>query len=250
MNKMFSGSVIALLLGVFLAVPLLYTNTVTAPHPDMPDMFDVNVVYAYLERKNITVPEDTPFTQLSDTNDTVEIQTINRIMGINFTRLSEEFTPCDARIEVYQIKLYSDEGLIGTLQRHEGIIYSDILGDPMFNDMSEFFGDRPPSGGGSMYTNWDVGQSRLGCSSGGGTNWVPTFGEPETIYMSVNRLGWVTISGYSNETTILSEPEVVAEVQLEKFGDGFLYNNIIPADEMSQIDPLKPTGRLFELMGY
>ena len=250
MNKMFSGSVVALLLGVFLAAPLLYTNVVIAPHAEIPDIFDVNVVYAYLELKNTTI-SDTSFMSPSFANDTVEIQSVNRVMGINFTRLSEETVPCDARIEVYLIKVYSDEGFIGNLRRHEGIIYNnDLVGDPMLHkDLDEFFGNRPPSGGGSMYTHWEIGQSRLGCTSGGGTNWVPTFGDPETIYMSVNRLGWVTINGNSTESVVLSEPEVVAEAQLEKYRDGFLYNTIIPEDELSQIDPLKPVGKLFELMG-
>jgi len=249
--KLFPGSIVALLLGVFLAAPLLYTNVVMAPDTDVPELFGVDVLYAYIERRNTTIAADAYYLSPStNPNDTVEIQTIQRVIGINFTRLSEEVVPCDARIEVYLIKVYSDKGFIGNLQRFEGIIYNrDLAGDPMYDDMTEFFGDRPPSGGGSAYTNWDVGESKLGCSSGGGTNWVPTFGEPETIFISVNRLGWITINGDSRETVVLSEPEVVAEAQLEKFGDGFLYNAIIPEDELSQINLLNPSGKLFELMG-
>jgi len=249
--KLFPGSIVALLLGVFLAAPLLYTNVVMAPDTDVPELFGVDVVYAYIERRNISIAADAYYLSPStNPNDTIDVPSVVRAIGINFTRLSEEVDPCDAKFEVYLIKFYSDKGFIGNLQRYEGIIYNrDFVGDPLRFDLNEFFGDRPPSGGGSAYTNWDVGESRLGCSTGGGTNWVPTFGEPETIFISVNRLGWITIKGNSTETVVLGEPEVVAEAQLEKFGDGFLYNTIIPEDELSQIDLLNPSGKLFELMG-
>jgi hypothetical protein len=56
----------------------------------------------------------------------------------------------------------------------------------------------------------------------------------------VSRLGLVTLKDGSSEVTVLSEPEVVAEAQMEKFGDGFLYNNIIPEDQLAEIDLFNP----------
>ena len=89
--------------------------------------------------------------------------------------------------------------------------------------------------------------------SGVNLNWGSTFGEPETMFVSVSLLGWIALRGNSTDTIILGEPEVVAEAQLEKFGDGFLYNTLIPEDELSEFDPdfdpLNPCGKLFELMG-
>ena len=73
------------------------------------------------------------------------------------------------------------------------------------------------------------------------------------IVPSVNRKnsmrarGWFTVTGDSSEAVILSEPEVVTEVQLEKFRDGFLYNTVIPEDELSQVDLTNPFGKFFEL---
>ena len=262
--KLFPGCIVALLLGVFLAAPLLYTNVVVAPDTDVSELFGVEVVYAYIERQNTTTlfapPEKSDVTSndtilkkgkgdFDFTYTTINVPSVQRFIGINFTRLSEEVIPCDAKLEVYLIKFYSDKGFIGSLQRFEGF-YTPVMYDSIGPlDMNEFFGDRPPSGGGSAYTNWDVGESRLGCSSGGGTNWVPTFGEPEAIFISVNRLGWISINGDSRETVVLSEPEVVAEAQLEKFGDGFLYNALIPEDELSGLDPLNPYWKLFDLKG-
>ena len=252
--KLFPGSIFALLLGVFLAAPLLYTTVVVAPDTDVSELFGADVVYAYIERRNTSIAADANYLRPStNPNGTIEIQTIQRVIGINFTRLSEEVITCDAKYEVYLIKVYSDKGFIGNLQRFEGFYSPDITDNIGPVDVNEFFGDRPPSGGGSAYSNWDVGESRLGCSGGGGTNWVSTFGEPETIFISVNRLGWITIKGNSTEAVVLEEPEVVAEVQLEKFGDGFLYNNLIPEDELSEFDPdfdpLNPLWKLFDLNG-
>jgi hypothetical protein len=48
--KLFPGSIVALLLGIILATPLLYTSTVIAPDTATADsLFDVDVAYAYIE---------------------------------------------------------------------------------------------------------------------------------------------------------------------------------------------------------
>ncbi len=62
----------------------------------------------------------------------------------------------------------------------------------------------------------------------------------ETVFVRVSRLGLVTLKGDSSEAVVLSEPEVVAEAQLEKFGDGFLYNTIISEDKLSEIELFNP----------
>jgi hypothetical protein len=75
--------------------------------------------------------------------------------------------------------------------------------------------------------------------------WEPD-SEPETLSIIVNRLGWFTITGDSNEAVVLSEPEVVAEVQLEKFRDGFMYNTVIPEEDISQVDLTNPFANFFK----
>ena len=179
--------------------------------------------------------------------DILDIPRTAYLFGINFTRLSETIVPFDAILEVYQIKVYSDKGLIETIHKFQGV-YNDIIPNLGELVMNEFFGDYP-SGSflGSAYPNWDIGESRLDIfSSGGSEMWEPN-SEPETISISVHRLGWFTVNGDSSEAVILSEPEVVAEIQLEKFRDGFLYNTVIPEDELSQVDLTNPFGKFFEL---
>jgi hypothetical protein len=76
-------------------------------------------------------------------------------------------------------------------------------------------------------------------SSGGSNLGLWSAGQPDAIFLSVRRLGWISVNGNSTSTTLASAENIV-QVQLEKFGDGFLYNKIVPEDKLSQIDPLNP----------
>jgi len=270
-EKMFPGSIVALLLGVFLAAPLLYTNVVIEPvAADSESLLGVELTYAYIEQINGNyIPNGSFLPDSQNPNETMKpgIPVVNYFVACNITRLFEDVDPCDAKFLVYLMKFYSDNEFVGNLGMYEGIIYnsglvslsgsesetgegiiynSGLLWDIFKND--EFFGDQPIVGGGSHGT-WDVGESRGNAMSGVNNEWGSTFGEPETMYVSVSLLGWISLKGNSTNTVILGEAEVVAEVQMEKFGDGFLYNTVIPEDELSELDPLNPIGKLFGLMG-
>jgi len=276
-EKMFPGSIVALLLGVLLAAPLLYTNVVMAPVAvGSESLLGVEVTYAYIEQITGTYVPYGGFLPDSQNPNATEpgIPRVNYFVAFNFARLSEEFDPCDAKFMVYLVKFYSDKGFIGNLAQIQGIIYNIdrvrmrpsenetagslipfetdegiiYYGDHLWEiyKRDEFFGDHRPFAGGGSFGKWDVGETR-GCGSSG--FWDSTFEEPESISVSVNLLGWISLRGNSTDTVILEEPEVVAEVQMEKFGDGFLYNTLIPEDDLSDFDPLNPMGKLFELMG-
>jgi len=54
------------------------------------------------------------------------------------------------------------------------------------------------------------------------------------------RVGIVTFSGNSTTVT-LTNNELVDQIQLEKYGEeGFLYNDLVPDEELAEIDLLKP----------
>jgi hypothetical protein len=280
-KKLFPGSIVALLLGVFLASPLLYTNIALAPATVGPEpLLGVEVTYAYIEQITGTYVPYGGFLPDSQNPNATEpgFPRTNYFFAYNFTRLSEEVDPCDAKFMVYLIKFYSDKGFIGNLAEIEGIIYnmdrvrmrqsenvtagslypfetdegiiyySSYLWDIYKND--ELFGDHQPFAEGGSFGIWDVGESRAGGKSG---FWDSAFEEPESIFVSVSLLGWIALRGNSTDTIVLEEPEVVAEAQLEKFGDGFLYNTLIPEDELSEFDPdfdpLNPLWKLFDLEG-
>jgi len=226
-RKLFPASIVALVLGVFLAALLLYSNIVVAPDAaDGPEpLFGVDVTYGYVERRNTA--------DLS-----ADVPVFNVVL--NFTRYSE-VDLCDAIFEVHQIEVYSDEGSIGNVTKAQGIMYNhstSTLRQAMFLKFDEFakYGD-VASG---ATASWPVNKSVLLFFVGDKTSCVPDFGEPETVFVRVSRLGLVVLKDGSSEVVVLSEPEVVAEAQLEKFGDGFLYNTIIPEDQLSEIDLLNP----------
>jgi hypothetical protein len=276
-EKMFPGSIAALLLGILLAAPILYTNLAIEPvAADSEQLLGVEVTYAYIEQITGTYVPYGGFLPDSQNPNATEpgIIRTNYFIACNFTRLSEEVDPCDAKFMVYLVTFYSDKGFIGNLAQIQGIIYNidrvqmrqnenttagnlypfetdaDIiyygphLWDIYKND--EFFGDHQLFQAGGSFGTWNVGESRTVCSSG---FWDSSFEESESIFASVNLLGWIILRGNSTDTVILEEPEVVAEVQMEKFGEGFLYNTFIPEDELSELDPLNPLWNLFDLQG-
>jgi len=225
-RKLFSASIVALVLGVFVAA-LLYSTIVVAPDAtEGPEpLFGVDVKYGYAESRNTAeFSEDVPLFNLV----------------LNFTRISE-VDLCDAIYEVHLIEVYSDEGSIGNLTQAQGIMFNhstSTLRQGMGLNFDEFAGYGDVSSGASG--SWPVNLSALLFFVGDKTTCVPDFGEPETVFVRVSRLGLVTLKDGSGEVVVLSEPEVVAEAQLEKFGDGFLYNTIIPEDELSEVDLFNP----------
>ena len=269
--KLFPGGIVALLLGVFLASPLLYTSVVMMPVAGSSGpLLGVNVTYTYVEKITGNYVPYGGFLPDSQNPNVSEsgIPRINYFIAFNFTRLSEDFDHCDAKFMVYQVKFYSDNGFVGNLGMYEGIIYNndlvllpnrenetddgltysrDLLGDIFKNN--EFFGDYQPLVASGSYGTWDLEESRGQAMAGVSDKWSSTFGEPKTISMQISLLGWIALNDNSTDATILEEPEIVAVAQLERFGNGFIYNTIIPEDELSELDPLNPLGKLFEQMG-
>lgn len=225
-KKLFSASASALVLGIFFAAFLpsaivVAPNVVESPAVEGPEpLFGVDVTYGYAESRNAD----------------------GRIFKVvlNFTLISE-VDLCDAVYEVHQIEVYSDEGPIGNLVKAQGIMFNhstSTIKQGMSLNFDQFaeYGDVSPGASGS----WPVNMSALLFFVGDKTSCVQDLGVPETVFVRVSRLGLVTLKDGSSDVAVLSEPEVVAEAQLEKFGDGFLYNSIIPEDQLAEIDLFEP----------
>ena len=270
-EKLFPGSIVALLLGILLAAPLLYTNMVVEPvAADSEQLLSVELTYAYIEKITGTYVPYGGFLPDSENPNATEpgIPRVNYFVASNITRLSKDLDPCDAKLLVYLVKFYSDNGFVGTLGMYEGIIYncdlvrlpesenetgegliysSNLLFD-LFKS-NQFFGDQRPIGGGGSTGTWEIGESVTHGMSGVNHAWASNFGEPKTMSIQVSLMGWIAVTGNSTDTVILEEPEVASEVQMQKFGEGFLYNTLIPEDQLSDLDPFNPQGKLFEMKG-
>ena len=60
-----------------------------------------------------------------------------------------------------------------------------------------------------------------------------------SITISISRIGYVTVDG--NSTTATPASGVIQQIQLTPYNGGFLYNNIIPQDQLSQTNLQSPT---------
>lgn len=143
------------------------------------------------------------------------------------------------------------------------VVNSDVghtFGPEDFNFSNSTDGDssipKPIGGGGVLKADWPPGYSVTTQSGGGGTYsttnpiagqnlttpLVSALREAETLFITVRRIGWITFS--ANSTVVeLADNEIVVQIQLDKLSEAtFLYNNLVPEEELANIDlayPLK-----------
>ncbi len=199
--------------------------------------FKVNVAYAYYG--------DIPG------NDTASV------VFLNFTRLpGVQITDCNAVVELYGVKIAPALGspeyyayFVGTnytdapaFSREAGSV-SNVNGLADFNLYRSF--------GGSFNYNWTEGTSVIGQHVGSiafysgstpptGALGVWSDGKPKSVTVTVYRIGYETITDNSftlyNET---SEP-AVATASLSAYGNGFLFNQMVPTSQLPQTNLFYP----------
>jgi hypothetical protein len=253
-KKLIATSILALLIGVSSVVPLLFLMSGTAKADTGSEpWFSIDVPYAYYVTSNgalnYTGHQVPSGIELNETNSVSEQHIIVLNLTLN-ANVKNEFA--DARIEYYQINVTTDKGPVENMYWQVGTnnnsSFKDFhfMRDDWFN--TDAFDPLYSGGGGLIIPNWTAGFSVLWPESGSGTGTlsgsstskvVSALREAETVFISIQRVGWVTFAGNSTVVT-LAHNEIVCQVQLEKFGDGFLYNNLVPEDELSTIDLMRP----------
>jgi len=214
--------------------------------------FDVQVSYAYAG------PRKDHFTCQNPMQDKIPITTLNAVslypvmVYLNFTHVSNaEVESCDARMDVYLIELTADTGATEKYTYAEGTNY-----DPAFSDLDtlssyisafdEIYTTNGFSGGFTF--NWTIGTSSLGGRVGSYGSYQSddsglglwSAGEPNTINISIRRVGTISMNGKAAFTTNDVSSEKMLQVQLEKFGNGLIYNKIVSQQKLSQIDLFYP----------
>jgi hypothetical protein len=103
--------------------------------------------------------------------------------------------------------------------------------------------------GGHFKFNWTTATSVVGGCIGSIARYTSnpsklglwSAGQPDTVTVNIRILGWITINGDSiSTTTNAANTNNILEIQLQKFENGFLYNVLVPTDQLSQIDLLQP----------
>jgi hypothetical protein len=161
---------------------------------------------------------------------------------------------------------FADGGSITIIPAGEGndVVNSDVgptFGPEDFNFSNSTDGNssipKPIGGGGVLKVDWPPGYSVTTQSGGGGTYstndpiagqnlttpLVSALREAETLFITVRRIGWITFSANSTVVT-LADNEIVVQIQLDKLSEAtFLYNNLVPEEELANMDlmfPIKP----------
>lgn len=172
----------------------------TVQSSDPSRQFDVDIVYAYFQGGSYGN------------------------VVFNVTRVSDLPISSEGLIEVFEAQIYTTQSQIGDKvigwQIGEGLSMDEMMSFTM-----------------SLHSFYVTRRS--------GLTTVSIFYEPlnpvlvEPVYLTVRRLGWITVDGDAVESD-LSGDELIQRVQLENYGDGFLYNVLVPAEQLPNIDLYQP----------
>jgi hypothetical protein len=262
-KKLIALSTIAIMVGIASMLPLVFLMSAKAETTDEP-WFSVTVPYAYFEAGNGSLKTtfgSTLTTPKSNVNES-DMQYYRTMVVLNYTfnvNLKEEL---DDRVECYQIEVEADKALVmnGTfyLGTYGAAIQTQDILDPnnfyfnrsnWFDTNNWYEASSVADVGGGVYSPHNItltsqlspeGSAGEGTISHSSSSAIAAkIMEANILTITVRRLGWVTFT--SNSTTAILANEVIAQVHLEKFGNGLLYNNnFIPADKLSQIDLYDP----------
>jgi hypothetical protein len=257
-KKLIACSILALIIGVSSVFPLVFLMSATAKAETTSEpWFNISIPYAYYMTKNGPLDNDfgIPFqSEMNEINSASEQHMIVLNLTLNVDTKNEQ---ADGQVEYYQIDVSSDKELIETMHWFVGtnsnssFSFDGLLDTFHFmrNDWFDTDTFKFGGGGGLIKYNWTAGLSILWPESGSGSGTLGSSGtskvvsalrEAETVSISIYRIGWVTFSDNSTVFT-LANNELVDQIQLEKFGnEEFLYNNLVPEDELSTINLMRP----------
>jgi hypothetical protein len=233
-------SVIALMVGVAAISPLMFLMSVKADAaPEEQPQFNINLRYLYIDNYLDNSSEKNSTSILHARNANSDWVPMAYAMVFNATpNFDPKGVTSDAIFEYYIMEVSSEKGFIGNapFSSYASFNVSQPWGSFIFSRDKWFNSTQNEYMGGQ---SGSLDGTSIGFRTGPGLDWNRSLGEPETLTISVRRQGWVILS--NNVTTAhLADSEVILQIQLEKFGDGFIYNDALSEDELAQIDPMYP----------
>ena len=215
--------------------------------------FQIHVAYAYVgpspsnESSYFDKSRNTIMRQISQNPSSV-------LLNISYTP-NTQITGCDAIVEVYGINITTDNGLSEYDAYFIGTNYDPSLSNTSLSTLVQYVSNLYNA---SLYTslagnfkfNWDSHSSFLTDSIGSNTIYIASdksslglfsAGKPNAVSVAVFRIGYITIT--NGTVTIfedLSSETPIALVQLGSYESGFLYNDLMPAAQLSQGNLFKP----------
>jgi len=225
--------------------------------------FDVNAAYAYVG----PAPSNASYFD-KGFNTTMDLASkYPSILRLNFSlNPAVQIESCDAIVEVYGIKIATDTGAteyfafgIGTnyntsfTKSEEAIIFPNIRYLVDYNCYKGLSG--------CFNFNWTASPAILTNNIGSICRYIgyrpnatsdkiglSSAGLPNSISIEIYRIGYVTMNDGSVSIYKDSVKNIIASINLPKYNNGFLYNKLVPEEELPETDLFKPTA-LFEPTG-
>lgn len=262
-KKLIICSIIAVTIGISSVLPLMFLMSATAQVTAAPEpWFSIDMPYSYWETLNgpLEYHPNMQFPGIEELNETNSVSEQHTI-PLNITLTADPTKqPVDAQIEYYQIEVNSDKehimtkyfvvGTNGNSDFDVGVLLKDFHfnRNDWFNT-DDFDLENAGGGGGLARQDWNSGTWTifpLGGSGSGSVSASSTCREvdmlraADSLTISLYRVGFVTFSGKST-TVNLANNELVDQIQLERYSEeSFLYNDLIPEDELATIDLMRP----------
>lgn len=215
--------------------------------------FDLSVVYAYVG----PAPSDNSyFDKAYNATMYLEYQ-YPSIVYLNITRVpGVQIASCDAIIEVYGIRIAANTGPTEYYSYSVGTNYNSSFSNSDKVTMGNHIDDLVDH---NLYRaivcnfehNWATNTSILSfsvgsmgwyCTQPSGVGGLASAGLPTDISVTIFRIGYITISNGSvsvYKDSVTTNP--TASVQLQHYRDGFLFNNLVPAEILPKTNLFEPS---------
>jgi len=252
-KKLIAFSILAITIGTASIVPLaFFMSPAKAQTTDDIPWFNFDVVYASWNATS----KDGAIGYLDGIGPIYDLVSYSStyLVLLNYSVNPDAINILDnARVEYYQLQVYSDQGQIENVTIFFGANCKDAI-DPT----KSFFFARPDwfntttSGGGTFITNFNgtlasslangLGLGLAGTSGSYSSNSFKNTTLPQEflniqnankLYIDVRRLGYVTFDSNSTIVTLASN-EVIQHIELTKRGDQFVYGTL-PQSQLPQI---------------
>ena len=248
------------LIGCGIIVTLLVTTSIflfpasssAALNPqtvNFPPQFNLNVAYAF-------VGYDNGNTSYVDSNGLILHQESQYPSAVyfNVTRSNSQTLPFDAIIELYSVEIATDKGPAEKYVYFDGTNFKPsfkdaeltTLTDSIYNLIDNAVVDGVSGNFCFNLTDGSVLSQKVG-SCGSYSNYKQglglwSAGQPSVISVSVHRIGCVTMTSGSVSSLVDSVNIGITQIQLQKEGNGFITNNLVSPDKLSQINLFHPLG--------
>ncbi len=251
-KKLILCSILAISIGIATIVPLAFFMSPSAKaqvDPNDQPQFNFDMPYAYVRDvwDNSTLTHDTYGWAYAFTFKTSPAFELTNDSVAYYETYRAELTSEKGSIANMSLKAWATSytpesntnGSVSVSTSYTSENFSDASASNIFAlylDQSWYnftYGDTEGRAGG------DYNGIATNYRNGFGENWDLSSGAPESLTLTIYRENWIIRTLNSTEIHTAS-PEPVQTIQLQRYGNGFIYNTAIPQEEMDKINPLFP----------